>query len=508
MERCFGDIEIEGNFSEQKSELRRLWPHMLAVKREGARGPLLVMLHWLGGGAQTWTEISHGLAARGVRCVAVDLPGFGGSAGIAGYDVKSMAEAVTATIEPLLAGAGADEPAPWFLAGHSMGGKVASVIARRALDGRPSLQGLQGFVLVSASPPGPEPMSDSKRAAMLKALGETTGDQAKDRKHAAQFVDENTGKLPLPEAVRERAIRGVLHMNRTAFRCWLEHGSNEDWRKQVGVLALPALVFAGTEDEALGPKAQKNDNLPHLPQGELVVLEGAGHLAPLERPGELVEYITQFMAGAGATLAVTQAAPGIGFETVLQSERTAPITRAVMQTRLRSAQNWNHSPLALSFAEFRTLRTLVARVVPDAGFDIAAQLDSDLATGKGDGWRFANLPPDAKAWQLGLRSLDFAATKAYGVPFAALFHGQQDDLLQHATAGKLGHGVLGALHLGEAAGMYNAEQMKRWFSDVRSECTRCFVADPRTMERIGYTGFADDLGFTQIQLSQQEEFGR
>ncbi len=481
---------------------------MLSVQREGARGPFFIMLHWLGGGAQTWTEGSHGLAARGVRCVAVDLPGFGGSAGTAGYDVKSMAEAVVATIKPLLAEAASYEPAAWFLAGHSMGGKVASVVARRALDGMSGMEGLRGLVLVSASPPSPEPMSDSKRSAMLNALGETTGNEAKDRKCAAQFVDENTGKLPLPQTVRERAIDGVLGMNRTAFRCWLEHGSNEDWREDIGTLALPALVFAGTEDGALGPQAQKSENLPHLPQGELIVLEAAGHLAPLERPGELVEHLTQFIAGTGVPLAVTHNAPGTRFEAVVQSEHTSPVTRAVMQTRLRSAQNWNHPPFSFTPAEFRTLRTLVARIVPDAGFDIAAQLDKDLATGQGKGWRFANLPPDAQAWRLGLRSLDLAAARAYGVPFVALFRDQQDELLQSAVAGKLGHGVRGALHLGEAAGSYDAEQMKRWFEDVRAECTRCFVADPRTMERMGYTGFADDLGFTQIQLAQQEEFGR
>ncbi len=466
------------------------------------------MLHWLGGGAQTWTEVSHGLSVRGVRCAAVDLPGFGGSAGVAGYDVRSMAEAVIATIKPLLVETASQEPAAWFLAGHSMGGKVASVIARRALDGMAGLEGLRGLLLVSASPPSPEPMSDSKRSAMLQALGESSGSEVKDWPNAAHFVDENTGKLPLPQAVRERAIRGVLGMNRTAFRRWLEHGSNEDWRVDVGTLALPALVFAGTEDGALGPKAQENENLPHLPQGTLVVLQAAGHLAPLERPGELVEYFTQFMADTGVTLAVAHGAPGTNFEALLESERTSPITRAVMQTRLHGAQNWNHHPLTFSRAEFRTLRTLVARVVPDTGFDIAAQLDTDLATGKGDGWRFANLPPDAQAWQLGLRSLDLAAARAHGVPFAALFHEQQDELLQSATAGNLGHGLLGALHLGEAAGSYNAEQMKRWFEEVRAECTRCFVADPRTMERMGYAGFADDLGFTQIQLGQQEEFGR
>ena len=96
--------------------------------------------------------------------------------------------------------------------------------------------------------------------------------------------------------------------------------------------------------------------------------------------------------------------------------------------------------------------------------------------------------------------------------FTGLHPDQQDLLLQQATAGKLGKGVLGglqdALHLREGADAFSADEMKRWFEDVRAACTRRYVADPRTMDRMGYTGFADDLGFTQIRLGEVEEFER
>ena len=50
--------------------------------------------------------------------------------------------------------------------------------------------------------------------------------------------------------------------------------------------------------------------------------------------------------------------------------------------------------------------------------------------------------------------------------------------------------------------------MRIWFEDVRAELAKLYVADPRTMERIGFTGFADDHGFTQIELGQREVFER
>ena len=478
---------------------------MLPLRREGERGPLLVMLHWLGGGAQTWSEVSHGLALRGVRCAAVDLPGFGNAAAIAGYNIRAMADAVIETVRGLRAGA---ESTPWLIAGHSMGGTVAALVAREALDGVPGLSGLRGMVLVSPSPPGPEPMSESKRSAMLESLGEPTGDESKDRRLAAKFVDENTGKLPLPEMVRARAIEGVLGMNRTAFRRWLELGSKEDWREPIGRLAMPALVFAGPEDGALGPDAQRQQTMPHLVSGELVTLEAAGHLGPLERPGEMIEYITEFAAGLDLRLEVAEAAPGSGFDETLQSQLVSPKTHAVMEARLAHSHDWNHKPTAFSAAEFRTLRALAERVVPNAGFDLAAQLDEQIALAAGDGWRFAALPPDAEAWHRGLLSLDLAAERAHGVRFVALYAGQQDALLTQAAEEKLGRGLLGALRLGESADAFTAAEMRLWFSEVRSDCTRLYMGNPRTMNRIGYTGFADDLGFTQIQLGQQEEFRR
>lgn len=473
------------------------------------------MLHWLGGSAHTWDAVASGLSARGVVCAPLSLPGFGASADIAGYTVEAMADTVQAEVQRLrhsLVTAENEGEVAWFLAGHSMGGKVAAVLARRSLNDVAGLEGLRGLVLVSASPAGPEPMTEEKRAGALKTMGESTSDPAADRKHAEKWVDDNTGKLPLPAEVRATAVRGVLEMNRTAFRRWMESGSKEDWSGFVGQLPLPALLFAGSEDEGLGEAAQREKTLPHIPEAEMVVLQGAGHLAPMERPGELVERITEFFAATGVTLPVPQEMPESRFEQLMHSDHTSPKTLQVMRDRLEGSGSWNYAPQLFSAAEFRTLRAVAGRVVPDAGFDLAARIDADLHEMKGDGWRYASLPADNLAWQKGLRSLDLAAQRLYGVPFTALFPDGQDLLLQQAAAGKLGKGVLGglqdALHLRDGADAFSADEMKRWFEDVRAEGTRRYVADPRTMERMDYTGFADDLGFTQIRLGERQEFER
>ena len=481
---------------------------MLSFQYEGTRGPWIVMLHWLGGGAQTWQEVSRILVSRGVRCLALDLPGFGDSAHTSGFSVEAMTDAVASTLRTLRPQLGLPAGLPWVVAGHSMGGTVAALLARRAVEGEAGLEGLCGLVLVSPSPPGPEPMKRSKRRSLLLSLGQRSGDAAQDREAAEAFVDNNTGILPLPPSVRARAVDGVLGMNRTAFRMWLESGSKEDWRERIGTLPLPAVVLAGTEDAALGPKAQRAATLPALPRGELAVLQGAGHLAPLERPGEVAEIVTAFLTKLKLPLSTRETVPGPRTARLLQSERTSPKTAEVICERLAQRLRWNYEPAVFAADEFRTLRRLAEAVVPDAGFDLAAALDAQLAAKTSDGWRFAVLPPDRNAWKRGLLSLDLAAQRQHGVRFAALHGEQQTALLRQAAAGELSRGLLRSLRLGNRAQGFDTEAMQRWMEDVRGEFVRLYVSDPRTIDRMGYTGFADDFGFTQIELGQHEEFDR
>lgn len=478
---------------------------MLSNRPKGQGGPLLVLLHWLGGGAQTWQEVSTGLEQRGVRTVALDLPGFGDAAEEEASDVP---RAVNAAIEEIRRLREAGPEGPWLLGGHSMGGKIAMIVARRALDGEAGLDGLRGLVLVSPSPPSPEPIDESRRAKHVETFGTPTPDADARYADAEDWVKRNTGTLPLPDAVRERAIAGVLTIHPGAFRAWFLQGSKEDWSGAVGTLELPAILFTGTEETSLGLDKQKALTLPHLPQARTVPLEGAKHLAPLERPGEVVEHVTEFLVGLGLRLPTPESRPGPETEWLMHSERNSPLTRDVMEGRLEQNGTWNHLPEVFSPSEFRTVRALAQAVVPDAGLDLAGCIDAQLAADQGDGWRYAGLPSDPEAWRCGVLSLDHAARQAHGVSFVALYSDQQEALLQQAAAGKLGKGVLGTMHLTEAAHVLSAEAMKHWFEDVRAEFARFYVADPRTMGRIGYTGYADDLGFTQIQLGQQEEFAR
>ena len=241
--------------------------------------PHLFLLPFLAATGRQWAGVMARLEDR-FRCVPIDLPGFGDAAGQAGYGVAEMADAVAGIVRR-------HAPRRWLIAGHSMGGKVAAVVARRAEDGEGGLSGLAGLVLVAASPPCPEPMDEGERARMRSWFA---GDAEARLRQARDYVAANAGG-PLDPAVLEGAAADVARMDRAAWVAWLDGGSREDWSERIGVLRTPALVIAGETDPALGPEAQRRHVVPHLAAHRLEVLPGAGHLLPLERPAELARLV-------------------------------------------------------------------------------------------------------------------------------------------------------------------------------------------------------------------------
>ena len=425
-------------------------------------------LHFLGGSGRGWRWVAERLPPT-MHCTTIDVPGFGSAAALSGYTVEEMARFVMQAIHQA-------RPGRWMLVGHSMGAKLAAIVARHAEDGEPELAGLEQLILLAGSPPGPEPMQESQRQTMF---GWFAGDDASRRSEADGFVTQNIGGALHPER-HALAVDDVLRSARSAWLAWLDGGSREDWADRVGVLQTPALIVAGAEDGALGPDTQARLMAPHFARHQMVTLDGAGHLLPLERAEEVARLIVR---QAGPVALATSAAAAIGepYWALLQSDRVSSRTRAVLLARMDPDQP-EAGPAALTAAQLATLRALMMRVLPQAvgrEIDLALRIDATLATGSGDGWRFADLPSDPDAYRAGLQSLDVAAGAS---GYAALDAASQDALLEQAAAG--------TFPVAATAGLLNPSQMKLWFEDVRSDAVRLYVAHPATLARIGYGGIA------------------
>ena len=241
---------------------------------QASDAPVFVLLHYLGGSGHTWYPAISWLDEKH-RCITLDTPGFGAAAGVSGYDVAAMVEQVDQSIREL-------KLDNCIVVGHSMTGKVALVLASRQPDY------LRGLILVAPSPPGPQPMSNEDRRSQI--------DYSASREEAEQFVDTAASER-LPDVVREVAIRDAQRANLDAWRAWPEKGSREDWSQRIGTVNCPALLIAGSADDQVpAPAEQQQLTLSHLPDSRLEVIEGAGHLMPMQTPQKLAELMTAFAA--------------------------------------------------------------------------------------------------------------------------------------------------------------------------------------------------------------------
>jgi pimeloyl-ACP methyl ester carboxylesterase len=101
----------------------------------------------------------------------------------------------------------------YVLVGHSMGGKVAQIVATR----RP--KELLGMVLVAPAPPTPMPVPENVSAGMLEQYSSRAG---------ALEALAILGGESLSSELREQVIEDTLHGALDAKRVWTERNMIED----------------------------------------------------------------------------------------------------------------------------------------------------------------------------------------------------------------------------------------------------------------------------------------
>lgn len=109
-------------------------------------GPLVVAAHGITSTHRVWGLVGRRLAEAGLRLLAPDLRGRGGSAAVPGSSLRTHADDLWAIADATR------RDAPVILVGHSMGGFVAAVAAGR----RP--ERTRQVVLVDGGPPLHEPL--------------------------------------------------------------------------------------------------------------------------------------------------------------------------------------------------------------------------------------------------------------------------------------------------------------------------------------------------------------
>jgi pimeloyl-ACP methyl ester carboxylesterase len=249
----------------------------------GDQGSHVVFLHGLFGQGRNWTQIGKALADRH-RVQLVDLPHHGRSEWEDRFDYLRVADQVAG----LLRG---DDPVA--LVGHSLGGKVAMVLALR----HPEL--VERLVVVDVSPVGYDHLSQFEAyVAAMRAL---------DLDALQQRADAEAG---LSDAVPDPTVRAFLLQNLR------RDGDGWRWQMNLDVLGSDLPVIGGWPEEQLGGAtydgpvlwvagAESNYVRPDyaaamdrwFPRNRLVTIKGTGHWVHSEQPEVFVEVLRRFVDG-------------------------------------------------------------------------------------------------------------------------------------------------------------------------------------------------------------------
>jgi pimeloyl-ACP methyl ester carboxylesterase len=235
----------------------------LAVLDAGAGEPVL-LLHGVPGSAATWAPVGDVLL-RDFRLLVPDLLGFGRSS----RPRSRAALATEAQVRTLAAALDELDVRDLTVVGHDLGATVAVLLAGE----RPDLVARLG--LVAADTAGSSALLSGAlagRSTLLRLTRELAADPD------AIAPDELVGDRRQARAVRLLAGQPPV-----------------DLAPLVAALDLPVTVVWG-DDDPVAPPERARRLADTLPRARLVLVEGAGHLLPLERPAEVAHAIRDLVA--------------------------------------------------------------------------------------------------------------------------------------------------------------------------------------------------------------------
>jgi 3-oxoadipate enol-lactonase len=242
----------------------------------GDTGPAVLLGPSLGTTGELWRELAADLS-RDHRVVSLDLRGHGRSPVPPGpYTVEDLAADVVATAD----GLGLDR---FAYVGLSIGGAVGQVLGLEHA-GR-----LSALVLCCTAP--------------------VFGDTATWTERAAQV--RRDGLEPLVEATTERWFTPAFRAERPDLVDWVmgqfratpvegyagccEALAHFDVSDRLGQVAVPTRVVAGADDPGTPPEVGRLI-ADAVPGADLVVLEGAAHIANVAAPGPFAAAVREHLA--------------------------------------------------------------------------------------------------------------------------------------------------------------------------------------------------------------------
>jgi pimeloyl-ACP methyl ester carboxylesterase len=257
-----------------------------AVVGDAAAEGRVVFLHGLFGRGRNFSRIAAGLQPE-ARSLLVDLPNHGRSAWTEGFDYAGTADLVAEHLRAGFAAAG-----PVDVVGHSMGGKVAMVLALR----HPEL--VRRLVVVDISPSA----SGSTRGEFGHLLSALAG---LDLRALERRTDAHEA---LRAGIPNDTVRGFLLQNLQ------QDDGGFSWQPNLRLLrdeleaitGFPDVSGLGFDGPVLWIRGERSGYVSDadapamrelFPRTVRMTVRGAGHWVHSERPDEVIAALRSFLLG-------------------------------------------------------------------------------------------------------------------------------------------------------------------------------------------------------------------
>ena len=237
----------------------------------------LLFLHGVGGGHHAWELQLPYFGGLGYPSHAWDQPGYGHSPIIEPYDLEQISASLARLIESL-----ADEPV--VLVGHSMGGMIAQETYVRY----PQL--VKALALCFTSPAFAGGSSEFTKQFIAARIGPL--DEGKTMAEiAAQLI-------PTMGSNSKLAVQIMAGVPADTYRKAVHLLTTFDRRKELAAIKVPSLVVAGSDDKTAPPVVMEK-MAGKIPGAKYVLIEGCGHLGPMDQPQAFNAALHSFLIGNG-----------------------------------------------------------------------------------------------------------------------------------------------------------------------------------------------------------------
>jgi 3-oxoadipate enol-lactonase len=233
----------------------------------------IVFLHGVGSDKSAWApQLAHFGEER--RAAAFDYPGYGDSdCAPDGTTHDDYAKAILSAMHEL-----AIDRA--HICGLSLGGVVAIAMAHHAPERCASLILADTF---AEHPDG-------------RAIYERSIAASEDLRAMAEARADVLLAQPADPALRREVVETMARIDPAAYRIGAEAVWLADQRDRAAEIRVPALVLCGAEDRVTPPELSR-ELAELIPGAKLELIDRAGHLSNMERPGAFNTRVGDFIRG-------------------------------------------------------------------------------------------------------------------------------------------------------------------------------------------------------------------